>query len=1603
MSRILKTRSIIMRSKSRRAWERATGWVAAAAESAVGADRILLVAWMVTRVILLLGMIMSGHYGDPQFYKYAGDLAAGKLPYRDVPVEYPPVAMLLLLLPALPLLPFTAIAPRPDAAFVASPTHLPAPDPIRYGVYGLSFGIEMLLIDVLTLALVRAVARHLNPQDRYGLKAGLGYLILVFVSGALLQKFDLAAGALCLAAIFALMKRRTAIAWITLGLAALIKGFPVLLVPVFLAYVLYQADAPSLRAAVQAAWKRMALGLAWFGSTLAAWTLLVVASSGWNAVSATVLYHAHRGIEIESLFANAELLAGWLPGLAVHTDFSPLDLSRVVHSPLDSYADVTSLVMVLALTVLGYLAIWIAFRRIGHTPAAAAGLASAPDAPAMPDVPDMPDVTDARNSVVPTTRAASARERTAQRDQVLLAGSAIILLAFMLSFLALPAHYLLIVTPLLVCVRVPARRGLVTMFVATAAVALFGQVVIAIWSALRDLVPWAVAILTARNVAWLMIFGVLAVVLVRWPVGVTQPAIEPQPRRTPRESLALARRSLALNWRRRWRQAPAIPGFTPRGEDVFAHVLANVSPARIIVVCGLVATMVYLLLVAVFPMTQWWGHPHAADNPNIINDMGRITGYSPFAAVGFVLAIVLLFAAQFFALIAAGRVKQLVGGTHIDRWVRWSVVGFPLVFALIMIWMQPVTTTDLYGYVARGYLQTHFHENPMITKASVLPGGLSVDRPEAPYGPIWLMITAAVALVSGENLFLTMLLYKLIAAAAAIAAFILVDRLARRLYPERRLRILVLFGWSPLLLFETIGNGHNDIVMMVCVLLAFVYMLRGQARTAFTLFVVGALVKYVSAIFVALWLVYELRHLARKRSPEILSVESDRDYSSRPDGGVIARATRATMQVVGEIDPAAAFRLLASVTAIGLVLVVAFYAPYWAGFNTFTGLGQQLRPLYYNGSIVGILAAPLQILVPSSQWPALDKTVRLVFYSLFAYYTFVQIRRLWALREQSDMRDVITASAKITFAALVLITFWFQPWYIIWLIPLAPLASEPFVRRQGTVLAMGALFTYAVSSFLLIGESNASRDLFVQVFEILVTFAPLLFLRAAPYEEGWFSAFRRYAGSLGEGLTRHTVFWERTMLALVLIVAAMLRLLRLGNLFAPLPTGSAEISTLKEISSDLKLVLTDPQGLHGPFAAIQKALVYVFGPTPLAALLPSAVIGTLTVYVIFLLTREILRQGQWKGATTISLLAALLAATSRWHVSLSRSGMEVILLPLLMCTAALWLLMALRLSGLAVAARKGADGGIASATPPQTRRRVLLLYAGCGVATGLACDLAPGLWVLPMLVLAFLAVWRLRHPHLFTSWRQRVMVLLGTALLSGLPTIGYFASTQIGLPPGSPFFARSSVPARPGPGILTLEFWGEVLRNIVDVLRLLISQDYTSGYPAVGGSPIIPVLLAPVFLLGLIILLVRWRNSAAMALLLLAAMPLAASIAVGEPTGVIEAASVLPATCIIPALALYEFFSFLGHLPIVLDRMNGVRVFTTPEQIGRVLLLLFLLVSTIRTFFWYFEATLPNRTGSLQTPSWTVPKESVADVGQRAGRLSVSRPLGSPAWEIVCR
>jgi hypothetical protein len=401
--------------------------------------------WGLTRLLLLLNVVIGHHFSDPQFYQYAGDFAVGRLPYRDVPVEYPPLALGILLLPALPLLPFSGIAPRPDAN--PHPLH---PDPARYMAYGISFAVMMLAVDALTLWLVQRAARRMAPGDANGMWSGLIYVVLTFASTAILQKFDLVVGSLCLAAVLALFAQRDGLAWGMLAAATLVKGFPIVIVPLFVLWRVRgtQIDWPAIRRGIAGG---AAVSLAVLGP--------IALASGIAPLAHSVTYHTGRGLEIESLWASLALAVGWLPGQSVHTTFDPADLSRDVQAPLvNVVGTVGPPLLLLGLLVV----IAICWRRA---------------------------------------------RRGAFDQALLLQGAGAMLLIFLLAFRAFPLHYILALIPLIAVTRLPGRaQGMELAALALACLA--GQVVITTWPSLVHVQPLGVIALLVRNLA-LVVAGAL--------------------------------------------------------------------------------------------------------------------------------------------------------------------------------------------------------------------------------------------------------------------------------------------------------------------------------------------------------------------------------------------------------------------------------------------------------------------------------------------------------------------------------------------------------------------------------------------------------------------------------------------------------------------------------------------------------------------------------------------------------------------------------------------------------------------------------------------------------------------------------------------------------------------------------------------------------------------------------------------------------------------------------------------------------------------------------------------------------------------------------------
>ena len=146
--------------------------------------------------------------------------------------------------------------------------------------------------------------------------------------------------------------------------------------------------------------------------------------------------------------------------------------------------------------------------------------------------------------------------------------------------------------------------------------------------------------------------------------------------------------------------------------------------------------------------------------------------------------------------------------------------------------------------------------------------------------------------------------------------------------------------------------------------------------------------------------------------------------------------------------------------------------------------------------------------------------------------------------------------------------------------------------------------------------------------------------------------------------------------------------------------------------------------------------IALLGPTPTAIRLPNAVLGVLTVALLWLWMRRAFDR-------RVAFVAALLLAVCPWHLRLSRMGHEAGLVPFFV-TAAGWCLSRARLlpTSASAADRAGATAPSASAAKDSPIRCMAFAALG-GVCLGAAAWTYPAArFLVPVMIVGFLAVAR---------------------------------------------------------------------------------------------------------------------------------------------------------------------------------------------------------------------------------------------------------------------
>jgi hypothetical protein len=257
------------------------------------------------------------------YYRYATMILAGEVPYRDFRVEYPPLSLLLFLVPRL----------------------------IAQDIAGFKFvfAIEMLVFNAATVGAVAAWVQRRHGPARVWSRLAWYTVFFVFLSRLMVARFDAVPMLLGFVAAAWWFSGRVVLGGLAASLGALTKVYPAVVAVLASTWELTRPGSARGR------------GLAAFSLAsmlgVGAWLAL----GGWAGVSESLAYQLGRGFEYGSLYSGAQMLVAKLVGAEII-----VARDHAAWSSITPWSQGLSL-WVFPTQLAAILTVWIVFQRRGMT------------------------------------------------------------------------------------------------------------------------------------------------------------------------------------------------------------------------------------------------------------------------------------------------------------------------------------------------------------------------------------------------------------------------------------------------------------------------------------------------------------------------------------------------------------------------------------------------------------------------------------------------------------------------------------------------------------------------------------------------------------------------------------------------------------------------------------------------------------------------------------------------------------------------------------------------------------------------------------------------------------------------------------------------------------------------------------------------------------------------------------------------------------------------------------------------------------------------------------------------------------------------------------
>ncbi|GAC1389390.1 MAG: hypothetical protein NVSMB38_03440 [Ktedonobacteraceae bacterium] len=398
-----------------------------------------------------------------------------------------------------------------------------------------------------------------------------------------------------------------------------------------------------------------------------------------------------------------------------------------------------------------------------------------------------------------------------------------------------------------------------------------------------------------------------------------------------------------------------------------------------------------------------------------------------------------------------------------QRWL-YMLLGGALLFSITLLFQPTLFSDDVFTYIFSGRILAIYHADPFNTAPFQFPSDpylrWVVAGHDAPnlYGPFWYYIASLLVHIGGSNQVGTLLLFKGLAILSHLLNIVLVWGILNRVAPKRRVLGTLLYAWNPLILLELAGSGHSEGVLLFLLFLGTWLYVSHEGHvlkwSAFVVFGLALSMNLIVALFAPLLIWFDVR------------------------------SERAISRAIVGFCWRASFVLLPA---------LAIWLPFWRGGSTFFALTSAIDMQHFVHSPIGTLVGPthafFRLIAYVLRFPpywdpissadvALRGSATFIFVLIYgnvfgrvrhASSAFAGIGYNPGTDQDSTMPgfDMLVHAWNIAvFAYLMLVSGWFWPWYLLWILWTVALRRFDAFASTMLVLAGTVLFFYLFMGFL---------------------------------------------------------------------------------------------------------------------------------------------------------------------------------------------------------------------------------------------------------------------------------------------------------------------------------------------------------------------------------------------------------------------------------------------------------------------------------------------------------------------------------------------------------